>query len=193
MRMKHIFLYAGIVVLLAVFLVIGVKAYIVDTFKVHNHIKTGIVDISLAEYRNQNGLLLPCVDGLKYEPNNLVSCIPRITNKGMDCYVRAKIHMSGGNAESPLDENAIRGINTKDWIKHGDYYYYKSVLKENEATEIFTGIRIPKDWTQELENPNCSVEIIAQAIQAANFTPNFEDTIPWGKDIEIQAVQILKS
>ena len=56
-----------------------------------------------------------------------------------DCYVRVSVGFSNGGFGASLS-----GLNMDDWVKEGDYYYYKSELKSGETTSaLFTGITVP--------------------------------------------------
>ena len=118
-------------------------------------------------------------------PGDLISKIPTVTNKGEPCWLRAKI--AYGNTSDTLDgfsDDNISGI-TEDWVKIGEYYYYKNILDKGETVDIFTGVTIPSTWTEEHADQSLAVGIVAEAIQAANYKPDFESMSPWGNE-EIQ-------
>ena len=68
----------------------------------------------------------------------------KIRNEGsVACYIRAALIFS-----EPIE--AIEGLDTKNWVKgEDDYYYYKKPVSEGESTtELFTGIRVAKKWNR---------------------------------------------
>lgn len=163
----------------------GAYAYFSDVVTVKNHISLGDVNIGLKEYELRDGEEVPYENDKMVSPGDSISKIPRITNFGEPCWIRARIAF--GNSEEHLeglsDEN-ISGF-SPDWVKLGDYYYYKRVLGRLETVPVFTELKIPPGWTEEHAGQKLSVEIRADAIQSANFSPDFQDMSPWGNQ-EIQ-------
>lgn len=164
----------------------GTAAYAMPETSVENNFETGIVDISLREYMlNENGEETEWVDPEAVLPGMQISKIPRITNEGNSCYVRVKLEFEGTET---VDEEDIYGMDV-NWSRAEDgYYYYKNILGESDSVDVFQGIRIPEDLSQEeMQGQKFTLNIDADAIQAANFTPDFEAAEPWGK------VEILES
>ncbi len=162
-----------------------VYATFTDSVAVDSHISTGIVDIDLTEYQEGNNGREAYEDFKVVLPGDLISKIPTVTNKGEPCWLRAKI--AYGNTSDTLDgfsDDNISGI-TEDWVKIGEYYYYKNILDKGETVDIFTGVTIPSTWTEEHADQSLAVGIVAEAIQAANYKPDFESMSPWGNE-EIQ-------
>lgn len=171
----------------------GAYAYYQDSVSVQNHISTGDVNIGIQEYQ--------IIDGseAKYDteenrfvlPSEVVSKIPRITNYAETCYVRAKVaHNSDSVSESDtgtyvLTDDALSGISDQ-WIKKGEYYYYTEPLKNGESVDLFDSVTIPAEWTEASSDTALALTVTAEAIQAANYTPDFQSDAPWGdEEIEI--------
>lgn len=116
-------------------------------------------------------------------PGQTISKIPRIKNNALPCWIRARITYAGenGKLERLKDEN-IGGI-SGEWVKRGEYYYYTKVLKKQESTDLFQNISIPDTWTEEHAKQKIAVDIQADAIQAANFKPDFSAMSPWGNQV----------
>lgn len=70
----------------------------------------------------------------------------------------------------------------------GEYYYYPKVLGKQESVDFFRTITIPSAWTSEAEGQVLSVEIQAEAVQAANVTPDFTAEAPWGEERKLNSV-----
>ena len=70
-----------------------------------------------------------------------------------------------------LDDTKLSGFSSK-WIKRGEYYYYTSILKRKETVDLFQSVHIPASWKKEHELQKLGLTIQAEAIQAANFTPD---------------------
>lgn len=113
------------------------------------------------------------------EANRDVSYIPRVINRSADCYVRAKVEvLMDGECERPLGIDDIYGF-SGDWISKGGYFYYTKELKANQQTDIFKGLHIPEDWEHE-STEGFSISVKAEAVQSANFNPDFREDLPWG-------------
>ena len=152
-----------------------------EEISVTNHIETGVIDIELDEYQSRDdGGLVPWEDKTKILPGDEISKIPRITNKGYDCYVRAKLNFS-----SDAISDYYYGLG-KNWVLCKDgYLYYTDVLKHGEYTDIFQGIKIPTDFSQDFEEETFQLVIDADAIQIQNFVPDYDAEHPWG-DVKIE-------
>ncbi len=125
-----------------------------------------------------------------YEPDMMmvgkkVSKQPSILNVGEnDCYVRARVEISPADAGIELE-----GVDTANWEKKGEFYYYKSVVTANtgtvtdKTTPIFTSVKLPESWVSgEGENAvatddfqDFDVIVYQEAVQA-NLVINGENT-----------------
>lgn len=113
------------------------------------------------------------------EANEDLSYIPRIINRAADCYVRARVKIDmNGECEQPLGLEHIYGLD-EDWIKAGDYFYYTKILAEGQSADLFEGLHVPENW--EYGNADgFEIHVEAEAIQSANFNPDFSRDLPWG-------------
>lgn len=156
-----------------------------DSLAVENHIQTGDIRIQLEEYQidaSGNEELY------KYEgfvlPGDTISKIPRITNLAEPCYIR--IYLTFPNEDSSelagLTASQLQGISDK-WIRRGDYYYYPDILKTGDSLDFFQSVSIPSDFKNEYSGRDLCLSIQVDAIQAANFTPDFTKELPWGDQL----------
>ena len=149
---------------------------------VTNYIETGIVDIQLQEYQLQEGKEVLWQGTPIVLPGMEISKIPRITNHGNDCYIRAKLTFTGTYQNAELEEGIYGQSN--QWVHAQDgYYYYREVLASTKCVDLFEGIKIPEDFPQE-EGKNFGLQIDVDAVQSANFQPDYSQVSPWG-DVEI--------
>lgn len=156
-----------------------------DKIEVINHISVGDINISITEYAQKGTGEVLYKTPENIVPGQKISKIPRITNYALPCWIRAKIVCdSDSETLEGLSEQNILGI-SEDWIKRGEYYYYTKILKKQASVDLFQQVVIPESWTEEHADQDLKVEIQADAIQAANFTPDFSAASPWG-DQEIQ-------
>lgn len=178
---KYICKATGILGLLLIFLGIsGAYATFSDSVTVKNHIATGDINISLKEYQKRNGKETSYRNPVEILPGDLISKIPRITNLGMPCWIRAKISFQNKmETEEGFEETHIKGI-SRGWKKRGEYYYYTKTLNTGESVDFFTGVSVPPLWTEDHSGQKLQIGIQADAIQAANFHPDFQEMSPWG-------------
>lgn len=181
---KYICRAAGVLGILLIFLGIsGAYAVFSDSVTVKNHIATGDINISLKEYQKKNGKEIFYRNPIEILPGDFISKIPRITNQGMPCWIRTKISFQNNlEMKDGFGEKNIEGI-SRDWKKKGEYYYYTKPLKKGESVDFFTGVSVPFFWTEDYSGQKLRIGIQADAIQAANFHPDFQEMSPWGNQI----------
>lgn len=150
---------------------------------------TGKVDICLKEYMLEEGKEVPWKNGKDVLPGGFVSKIPRIRNDGAECYVRATVFFSSQKeSEKPLSLENLEGISS-DWVRDGDYFYYKHTVKPGEKVEFFQGIRIPWEWKTPDEDNVWKACVRAEAVQAEYFSPDFTGEDPWGMNVYTFPIQ----
>lgn len=166
----------------------AVSASFTDEIGVTNHISMGDVNISIAEYARKGTGEVKYKEPAEVMPGQTISKIPRIKNVALPCWIRARITYNGEKDEIEcLKEENIGGI-SKEWVKRGEYYYYTKVLKKQETADLFQTVSIPETWTEEHASQKLNIDIQADAIQAANFKPDFSAMSPWGNQVIEQCV-----
>lgn len=148
-----------------------------------NNLKIDTVDIELQEFQlDENSSEIEFVNPTQQIPGATISKIPRVYNKGSDCWLRVKLDFS-------IDDENLETVNIDDlngfvfdnWVKGDDgYYYLIQVLSENDDINIFDSVTIPSEWGNEYKDKNIFVDVTAEAIQTKNFTPDFSSGKPWG-------------
>lgn len=163
-----------------------VNAFFEDSVSVTNHIAMGDVNIGIIEYELKNGREVLYENSKKVFPGDLISKIPRIMNYGKECWVRVNISYENDQEEiEGFEHDNLIGM-SEDWVLCGDHFYYKKILGLNEAADVFKYVRIPGEWNEEHSSQKLSIIIQAEAIQAANFQPDFSAMSPWGnQEIEL--------
>lgn len=127
-------------------------------------------------------------------PMQNIDMIPRITNKGIDCYIRTKINLVRNDEKTVLKPDDFKGMSNK-WIynEHDGYFYYTDVLNENEYADVFDSLTLPSSYSDRIENRELLINVVADAIQSKNFKPDFESNNPFSNieiiknDIEISS------
>ncbi len=162
-----------------------------NSITMQNKISTGVVNISLEEYQAVDGREESYQNNQVIVPGQTVSKIPEIRCLAEPCYVRCSVEwdLPGRDKVSetfPVTDGCIRGIG-EGWVKAGDYWYYTKALGNSEGVRLFEGIRFPEFSAGDMCGQEIDVIISADAIQAANFTPDFKSADPWdgsGKILE---------
>ena len=177
-----------------VFLAAATAAAAVSRVSTVEVLSTGKVDIRLEELVQGPEGISSWTDQIAVMPGMEISKIPRISNGAADCYVRALVEFSGGEESGrTLDVADLYGI-SDDWVRQGDYYYYKKILKSGESTDLFQGIRIPEDWEQTPEaDGDWEVRVRVDAVQAAHMEPDSYAEAPWesgGRTVTIEAARM---
>lgn len=182
MKHRKIIVLAGVILLLFGSL-FYIRAEKIDPVSVINTIFTGHVQIELKQYEVKNGKEIPITTFETVLPGESLSLIPRIYNKGENCWIRAKVSWdTGENGTNIFPE--INGMNLH-WKEIGEYYYYQMPLEKNENVSFFHEIKVP-DIYQNEDIEKLSMRIQVDAIQQANFEPDFTSTDPWyGQEIEV--------
>lgn len=162
-----------------------------NSITMQNKISTGVVNISLEEYQDVDGREESYQNNQVIVPGQTVSKIPEIRCLAEPCYVRCSVKwdLPGRDKVSetfPVTDDCIQGIG-EGWVEAGGYWYYTKALGNSECVRLFDGIRFPEFSAGDMCGQEIDVIISADAIQAANFTPDFKSADPWdgsGKILE---------
>lgn len=174
--------YKKLFILILLFMYTGfLYASLTDTVSVENNLSMDTVDISLKNLTVQNGKEADFFFNDTLLPGKTVSWIPEISNKGVDCYLRAKISIvnCSGSSEN-LDLSHISGI-SDEWVykENDSFYYYRGVLEEDESVDLFDGLTIPSEWGNDVISNVYNVDIRVDAVQKRNFELNTDSDDPW--------------
>ena len=145
----------------------GVYGYFSDSLEIKNHITMGDIRINMTEFARKGNGEVKYRDPKYRFPGERISKIPRIKNRSLPCWIRARIsYVSDKDDVEMLSECNIEGMST-EWIKRGDYYYYTKVLKKQESVDLFQSVSVPAVWTEEHGGQKLNISVQADAIQAA--------------------------
>lgn len=184
--------------LLAVALIIMSLTTCISAAKVyeytfHNMFNTGSVAIDLEQYQvNEQGDKQLSEDRM-VSPGEHISYMPSITNLRAEAYVRLRIDIvMDQETDTPVTTDDIFMI-SNGWVQKGDYFYKTEPMKNGESEIAFQGIIVPDNWVSDLDAEVISsgskapaqasdftVTAHADAIQSANFNPDFSSDAPWG-------------
>ncbi|MBP3805509.1 MAG: hypothetical protein J6I76_16750 [Oribacterium sp.] len=144
-------------------------------------LKTGGIQIGLEQKMlDESGNRVDPYE-VSLHPTEEVSYIVSVKNDLSPAYIRLKLKYTG--EFDGVDDSMLRGVSDK-WVKQGDYWYYTEPVKTGSLTDFCTSLVMPE--FPESTGVPVSVSVDADAVQSANFTPDFTSTSPWG-DVEIQS------
>lgn len=147
--------------------------------QVTSEVQLGAVDIMLTETEtDESGKEVGATHGRLVTPGATVEDIVRITNQANDVWIRVKIGYHTEDGELTFADNMI-SPDPSDWIQRGEYWYCTHVLEKGEAEEFIREIKIPPTWNSQDAGKDFKINIRADAVQAANFTPDFQSDDPW--------------
>lgn len=189
---KKIFAVSLIVICLSI-LAYGTVAYFTDEDVAHNVITTGGVDITVEEWQEIGGELVPYPDEpIEVMPGATVSKIVTVLNEEAEAYIRARYEIIVRDSEGnimELDEETLNSVftivvNTENWlVKPEDdvWLYYDSAVPTDESTSplftevIFSGINM----TNEYQNCTIEINVYAQGVQTANNGSSAFEAAGW--------------
>lgn len=161
----------------------GTLAYFTDRDVAANVITMGKVKITLIEKTDATGEK-EYTDGISYQgirPGDVVSKRPiiKVASDSQPAYIRVKVNANSSDTELSRHLSEL-GYDTTGWKYINGYYYYPSVVSAGTNLTLFTKVSIPAGWGNLLAGKTFRIDITAEAVQAANFTPDFSSaTDPW--------------
>lgn len=177
MKARKIMAVAGTAFILGTFMPGTVLATEYQT-DVISTIKTGDISIHLQDYEvGKNGKERIYTDKKLILPGQTISKITRITNEGNSAWVRIKPEWKGDEALD-LSLDMIGGISS-GWKQIGDYFYYTQPLEVGESIDFGKTISFPPEWTEAVSDKFFYLYTKVDAVQEANFTPNWNSQDPW--------------
>ena len=147
------------------------------TTEVTNNVTLGDVSISLSEYElDEDGKEVPYQNDKQVLPGQTVDKIVRITNNANASWIRVKVEYTSEEGLDSLSDDELT-LADGDWEKIGDYYYYKKPVAKDESVDFLKRVQIPASWDSTYAEKGFSMILTADAVQEANFTPDFGTVI----------------
>lgn len=187
MKNKKLLTAATSVALVAVVGVGATLAYFTDNDSTTNTVTMGHVDINLTETTNANeGEEPTAIDpdaGMQFTnvmPGDVLSKILRITVQpgSQNAYIRVQMDIEAADEditaedlqllEAMLREQIVSG----DWYFDGEYYYYANEMEAADSVDFFRTVNIPAEWGNNTADGSFTIDLVAEAIQAENVTPD---------------------
>lgn len=180
--MKRKLLIASVLVIVVASLSLGTLAYFTGNTVAHNVITSGNIGITLVEKTKSGDTLVDFpengISGVM--PGTDVSKIVTVENVGSGtAWIRVKVtsQLTAANGQS-LPATIAKGDSAIDvmsfaigenWLKSGDYYYYKEPVPTGSATTaLLEVVTFAKEMGNEYQNCTANLIVEAQAVQTAN-------------------------
>lgn len=144
---------------------------------VTNNLSIGDINIKLNEYEIKDGKKIEYENNKIVLPGQSVSKIVEITNVANPSWIRMKVEYTSNSGINKMDDSMIHVLD--NWMKQGDYFYYKNIVNTNETIQFIDTITIPYEWDSDYKEKNFLIVITAEAVQSKNFTPDFDSEDPW--------------
>jgi len=163
--------------LIAVFVIGGTLAYFTDTDSRQNVITLGKVSGTLTETgedMRDDETIGKDYDNIK--PGQTLAKDPKVTldSDSEDAYARIKITYTTLTEAQITELENLLTLNT-GWQKAADgYFYYNQIMTADDETIIFDEVMIPSTWGNEMAEKTFRMNVVAELIQADNFTPTVD-------------------
>lgn len=159
--------------------VAGAGAVSVATVVATGEVKADTVDISV----QQGAFKMIMYDGSEVDSNNVLmddgvkTHQVVVTNEGASCYVRTKsVVKADGRENMPASDGAFYG---DDWKAADDGWFYLTEPLEDGGVVAFTdAVQTPEQWRGKVEF-DIAEEVVVEAVQSANLSPDFNSAEPW--------------
>lgn len=167
-----------IVSLVALLAVGGTLAWFTDKAEVTNKFTAGTLDIVIDnKYTDFNN----------WNPGDVINKSINVKNQGSkDAYVRVKLTKEWGSYDGDVftssdlldTDNVILGLN-EEWMKVGDFYYYKGVLSAGKEVLLLSSVTLDGPQTDNAyQGMVFRITVEADAVQASNHA--YQDENTWG-------------
>lgn len=186
---KRIFALAVVMICLSI-LASTTLAYFTDNAMARNVITSGGVDIAIEEWqKTPNGWIPYPGQPITVMPATSVSKIVTVRNRDAQCFIRAKLNLTLKDADGKemeissevLEQIIHLAMNSSDWTEKNGWWYYGSTVDTDEVTKpLMTGVSFDgPNMTNEYQNCTVTIDVTAQAVQAANNAASALEAQGW--------------
>ena len=177
-----------IILFLISLLFIPVRAEEGSEISVTNNLGVGNISINLKLEQDYGSGRIKATSETLVEPGMAVKEYLIIKNEADEAWIRAKVDLSTDISQVNI-QDIITYTGNSNWIEKGGYFYYKKPVKQGKSIELASLVKFPAEWEEEkIKNKHINYKVTAEAVQAKNFMPKFEEEDPWfGTIIEIQS------
>lgn len=187
---KKIFLIAVALICISI-LGYGSLAYFTTEGTARNVITTDGLDISIEEWQQTPGGLVPYPQDkpIVVMPATSVSKIVTVKNHQAQSFIRAKLDVTVKNAdgqvmeisEAQMKKIITLNLNPQDWTEKDGWWYYGTAVNTGDVTQpLMTGVEFDgPNMTNEYQNCTVEITVTAQAVQTAHNGANALEAQGW--------------
>lgn len=160
---------------------VSVPSYAAASYEtdVTNHVSIGDINIRLSEYGlDDDGNEIPYRNNRMVLPGERVDKIVRATNLANTAWIRMKLEYTSDDGIRDLSD-AMVVLASDEWIRAGDCWYWPEPMEKDESVDFIRQVMIPPEWDETYAGKEFAIVVTAEAVQTANFTPDFEAPDPW--------------
>lgn len=188
--MKKKILLIAVVALILSILTGGTLAYFTAEDTARNVITSGGVDIAIEEWQETPDGLVPYPgEPIAVMPATSVSKIVTVRNRDARSFIRAKLELTVKDVEGKVMEIPAEtlekiihlSMNTQDWTEKDGWWYCTGAVGTGEATKpLMTAVSFDgPNMTNEYQGCTVTVDVTAQAVQAANNGTSALEALGW--------------
>lgn len=160
---------------------VSVPSYAATSYEtdVTNHVSIGDINVRLSEYGlDDDGNETAYRNNRMVLPGERVDQIVRITNLANTAWIRMKLEYTSDDGIKDLSDDMVV-LASDEWIRAGDCWYWPKPMEKDESEDFIRQVMIPPEWDETYAGKEFAIVVTAEAVQAVNFTPDFEALDPW--------------
>lgn len=160
---------------------VSVPSYAATSYEtdVTNHVSIGDINIRLSEYElDDDGNETAYQNNRLVLPGERVDKIVRTTNLANTAWIRMKLEYTSDDGIKDLSDDMVV-LASDEWIQAGDCWYWPEPVEKGESVDFIRQVTIPPEWDETYAGKEFAIVVTAEAVQTANFTPDFEALDPW--------------
>ena len=151
--------------------------------EVENNLQTGDITISIKEFEKDRKTPYDTKKPKTVLPGQYVDKVVQIHNEAEDAWIRVTAEWDLQESGVAMDTSMLVLSNPEKWKRVGDYWYYLEPVPNGKYAEFIEGFRVP-NFGNEVSDLGFGLNIMADAVQMKNFTPDFDDDVdPWNGTI----------
>lgn len=160
---------------------VSVPSYAATSYEtdVTNHVSIGDINIRLSEYGlDDDGNETTYQNNRLVLPGERVDKIVRTTNLANTAWIRMKLEYTSDDGIKDLSDDMVV-LASDEWVRAGDCWYWPEPVEKDESVDFIRQVMIPPEWDETYAGKEFAIVVTAEAVQTANFTPDFEALDPW--------------
>lgn len=101
-----------------------------------------------------------------------------IRNNAEPIWVRASIEYESHEKDINISDDLVT-VSDGPWEYINGYYYYTEPVKTDTSVSFIEDMTVPPDWGSDMKGLKFDITVNVDAVQEANFTPDFNTDDPW--------------